>query len=149
MAPSTSTNASSRTQSHLRVIHNGIFKKARREQSAPSSPCASHIDAWAEMDGDSVERPADIYQLSGDQWDLEEAGCADDCTAAEDTSPADDTYYDTNFEVEGVWSEADHFQRAASERGSLLFQLFLEDAAPSSDLDESAGVWAAEQDFNF
>ncbi|KAJ1486085.1 hypothetical protein T484DRAFT_1891325 [Baffinella frigidus] len=142
MAPSSPMNDSTRRPSHLSVIHGGIFKKARLEHSAPSSLGASHIDAWSpatgEMDDDSVERPEDMCHLSGDEWDLEDAGWrADDCIAEDEATapPYDVQLYDTDLEVEGVWSEADCFQR--EERGELL-ELLHEDAAPSSDLDESA-----------
>ena len=177
MAPSSPTIAT--TRKHLSVIHDGIFKKdspvespirphisARRlslaandhdetlsmEQSVPSSPGASNTNAWtpaAEMDEDSIERPEDICELSGDGWDLEEAGwSADDCWAPEHVATS--SYIQLGGATpagENVWNEAEARER--TDQNDLL-QLLHDDAAPSSNFEyDSAGIWAAPQGYNF
>ncbi|KAJ1487210.1 hypothetical protein T484DRAFT_1889480 [Baffinella frigidus] len=165
MAPSSPTNASTHRSSLHTVIIDGIHKKdshrihisARRlsvtmpanvhdetaamEQSAPSSPGASNTDGW-EMDEEKVERPEDICELSGDEWDLEEAVSS---AGNYETAPANYFHLDdTAFVSANVWQEAEE-----SDNTEFL-QLLDYNAAPASDLeDDAAGIWAAPQDCSF
>jgi len=101
---------------------------ASRRLSTPSLPSSTDGRAPAsEMDGDSVERPEDICELSSDEWDLEEAVSSplptNACAAAGETAPAS------------------YPQRTSSEE---LMDRLLNDAAPLSDFEgDAAGIWAA------
>jgi len=118
--------------------------------------------AVTEMDVDSVERPEDICDLSGD-----ESWCADDCVATEDTASANGSQLEcVSPEREIVWNKADYFPRLSSnapvpscmapvmhtnprkDAGSMspsnfdLLQLLEDDAAPASAVpDDAAGFW--------
>ena len=169
MAPSSPINVPTRKPSHLNVIHDGIFKKdsqirphvSDRQLTVPlaanvhdetwsSLLCAhaSNTDEWAtEMDEDSIERPEEICELSGDDWDLEEAGWSVmNYTAANETTPANySQLWEATSEGENIWNEAEECDRNG--QNDDLLQL-LEDvtAAPSSDVeDDVAGIWAAPQ----
>ncbi|KAJ1473381.1 hypothetical protein T484DRAFT_1752154 [Baffinella frigidus] len=138
-----SSPADAATRKYLHVIVDGIRKRDEEfrsrilarlsahsvddetfamEQSAPSSPGASNIDAWApamEMDEGSVERPEDICIC--DDWDLEEA-----MIQLEDAG-------------EIVWNDSGGCERTAER--SYLQQLLNNNAAPSSDTEDAAGLW--------
>jgi hypothetical protein len=169
MAPSSPTNAPTRKPPHLNVIHEGIFKKdseirphiSARQRTVPlatnvhdegwsnlPSADASNTPEWATgMDEDSIERPEDICELSGDEWDLEEAGWSDiDCGAAEKTAPVDYIQIgDATPADENVWNEAEASERT-DQIDDLLHLLENDTAAPSSDIgDDAAGIWAAPQ----
>ena len=169
MARSSPTNSPTRKPSHLNVIHDGIFKKDRsfcphisaRRLTAPlvanvhdetwsdlPGVHASNTNEWAtEMDEDSIERPEDICELSGDEWNIEEAGWgADDCIAAEETAVVDYIQLgDAALAGEHVWNaEAEECERT-DQNGDDLLQLLEDDTtAPSSNLeDDAADIWAA------
>ncbi|KAJ1474927.1 hypothetical protein T484DRAFT_1910571 [Baffinella frigidus] len=160
MAPSSPTYAATLKPSHLNVIIDGIRKKdggdirarlsARLSAhsvddetwatglSASSSPDASNIEAWApatEMDEGSVERPEDLCIC--DDWDLEQAGWSTDCTAAEETAPANDIQLEDAAPTgENIWTVAGGCERTD------YHHHFLDDNFASSDVeDDAAGVW--------
>ena len=165
MAPSSSpTNAPTRKPALLHVIHDGIFKKdairphvsARQlpvppaanvhDESWSSLVCAhaSNTDEWATgMDLDSIARPEEICELSGDEWDLEEAGWSvTPHTAADETAPI--LLWDATSEGETVWNEAEECERNGQNDDDLLQLLEDDTASPSSDgEDDAPGVWAA------
>ncbi|KAJ1479787.1 hypothetical protein T484DRAFT_2022929 [Baffinella frigidus] len=140
---SSPADAATRKPSHLHVIVDGIRKRDEEfrprilarlsahsvddetfamEQSAPSSPGASNIGAWApatEKDKGSVERPEDICIC--DDWDLEEA-----MIQLEDAG-------------EIVWNGTE--ERARTDDIGCLLLLLDDNAAPSSDVEDAAGLW--------
>jgi hypothetical protein len=155
MAPSSPTDAATRKPSHLNVITT-IHKKesyvrphiharlpsvesSDLEQSAPSSPSESNIDA---LDENSVELPEDICGL--EQWDFEEEGwIADQCTAAEETAPASDIQLREN-----VWNENEAGGCERTDKISFLIHFLEDNEAPFSDSDsdfedDSVGIWWA------
>ena len=166
MAPSSPTNAPTRKPPHLNVIHEGIFKKdseirphiSARQRTVPlatnvhdegwsnlPSADASNTPEWATgMDEDSIERPEDICELSGDDWNLEEAGWSVmNYTDADETAPPN--YILLSSEGENVWSEAEECERNG-QNDDFLQLLEYDNASPSSDVeDDAAGIWAAPQ----
>ena len=161
MAPSSPTDSPTRKPLHMNVIHHGIFKKdfeirphiSTRQLTVPlaANVCdetwsslpgvhASNANEWAtEMDEDSIESPEEICELSGDEWDLEEAGwSADNCAAAEDTAPDDYIQLgDATPTGENVWNaEAEECERTDQIDHGLLQLLGDDTAALSSKFED-------------
>ena len=144
MAPSSPPNAAARKPSHLSVITDAIHKKdgempthiRARQMSAPT--VITH-DAWAiGLDEDTVERPEDLCELSGDDWDLESAcWSGDGCAAADATLVL--SLVDAASSVSSVWYEACE----STEGSGGMLPLLGANAAPSSAFeDDAAGFWA-------
>ena len=150
MAPSSPINAAVRKPSRLSVITDAIHKKdsempthiRARQMSAQT---VTH-DAWTiEFDEDSVERPEDLCEVSGDDWDLDNACWSSDGCAATDATLVL-ALVDAASSVASVWYEAGE---STDESGRTL-PLFEANAAPSNAFeDDAAGFWAAPQGESF
>eukprot|EP00290_Baffinella_frigidus_P018907 CAMPEP_0180205714 /NCGR_PEP_ID=MMETSP0987-20121128/9150_1 /TAXON_ID=697907 /ORGANISM="non described non described, Strain CCMP2293" /LENGTH=167 /DNA_ID=CAMNT_0022161405 /DNA_START=56 /DNA_END=556 /DNA_ORIENTATION=- len=164
MAPSSPTDAATRKPSHLNLVIDGIRKKdaeirpkilARRlssadtstmERSAPSSPGASNIEAWApvtEMDEGSVERPEDICGL--DEWDFEETMMMEDAgkivwNGAEERERADHSLHDNiSWQSQVFLPRQGRPEKASHGTAAGGFDLYDDDnATPASHFEDDA-----------